>query len=266
MKKGLLTLLSIIIGLYLLVVGVLYFNQEKVIFFPEKLTKSYEFKFDQKFEEFNLEASDAKILNGLLFKADNSKGLIFYLHGNAGNLSSWGEVATTYTKLNYDVFMLDYRSFGKSEGVISSQNQLFEDNQMVYNELKKKYSEADIIVLGYSIGTGFAAKLASTNQPKLLILQAPYYNLTELMKQRFSFIPTFILKYKLASNEYLKSCKMPVVIFHGNRDEIINYESSIKLKAEFKTQDTLIILDGQSHNGMSDNPDYQVAIKKILKD
>lgn len=264
MKKGFLILLSILVGLYILIVGALYFNQEKVIFFPQKLTKSYVFKFDQKFEEFNIKVNDGKILNGLLFPADSSKGLIFYLHGNAGNLGSWGEVAETYTKLHYDVFMLDYRSFGKSEGVINSQNQLFEDHQIVYSELKKRYSESEIIVLGYSIGTGFAAKLAATNHPKLLILQAPYYNLTEMMKQHFSFIPTFILKYKLASNEYLKSCKMPVVIFHGNKDEVIKYDSSLKLKEEFKKQDTLIILEGQGHNGMSDNPDYKLALRKIL--
>lgn len=264
MKKGLLILLSIIVGLYILIVGALYFNQEKIIFFPKKLTKSYTFKFDQKFEEFNVKGNDGKILNGLLFKADSSKGLIFYLHGNAGNLSSWGEVAETYTKLNYDVFMLDYRSFGKSEGVINSQNQLFQDHQIVYSELKKKYSESEMIVLGYSIGTGFAAKLAATNHPNLLILQAPYYNMMEMMKQRFLFIPTFILKYKLATNEYLKRCKMPVVIFHGNKDEVINYESSLKLKDEFKKQDTLFILAGQRHNGMSDNPDYKVILRKIL--
>jgi predicted esterase len=51
-----------------------------------------------------------------------------------------------------------------------------------------------------------------------------------MMKQHFSFIPTFILKYKLTTNEYLQNCKMPVVIFHGNEDEVIYYGYSLKLK------------------------------------
>jgi pimeloyl-ACP methyl ester carboxylesterase len=264
MKKGLLKLLKILVGFYIVLCVLLYFFQEKLIFFPQHLDKNYKFEFGQKFEEINIKATDGKLINGLLFKAYNSKGLIFYLHGNAGSLSSWGEVAKTYTDLKYDVFIIDYRSYGKSEGEINGQNQLFEDNQIAYNELKKNYSEDKIIVLGYSIGTGLASKLASTNNPKLLILQAPYYNLTDMMKQRFSFIPTFILKYKFATNEYLKNCKMPVVIFHGNSDEVIYYGSSLKLKEEFKKQVTLITLNGQGHNGMSDNEEYKIELTKIL--
>ena len=264
MKKVLLRILKIALALYIILCGFLYFFQEKLIFFPQKLDKNYHFKFDQKFEEINIKSTDGKTINGLLFKADNSKGVILYLHGNAGCLDLWGDVAKTYTDLNYDILIVDYRSYGKSEGEINGQEQLFQDNQAVYNELKRKYKEDEIIVLGYSIGTGLAAKLASLNNPKLLILQAPYYNLTDMMKQRFSFIPTFILKYKFETNEYLKTCKMPVIIFHGNQDEVIYYGSSLKLKKEFKQQDILITLDGQGHNGMGDNIQYKTELEKLL--
>jgi uncharacterized protein len=199
-----------------------------------------------------------------LFKSDSSKGLIFYLHGNAGSLSSWGDVAKTYTDLNYDVFMLDYRGYGKSEGSINSQGQLYQDIQIAYDEMRSKYGEDKIIVLGYSIGTGLATKIASTNNPKLLILQAPYYSLTDMMKHSFPIIPTFILKYKFETKEYIKECKMPIVVFHGNQDEVIYYGSSLKLKGKFKKQDTLITLNGQGHNGMTENPDYKIEIQKIL--
>jgi hypothetical protein len=238
--------------------------QEKLIFFPQKLNKNYQFSFDQKFEEINVRTIDGITLNGILFKADSSKGLIFYLHGNAGSLSSWGEVARTYTDLNYDIFMLDYRGYGKSEGSISGEGQLFQDMQTVYDELKNKYNEDSIIVLGYSLGAGLASKIASTNNPKLLILQAPFYSLTDMMRHTFPIIPTFILKYKLKTNEFIKNCKMPIVIFHGNQDEVIYYNSSLKLKELFKEKDTLITLNGQGHNGMSDNRDYIVEIQKIL--
>lgn len=264
MIKSLLKILITVLGLYIILCGILYSFQEKLIFFPQKLEKNYQFEFGQKFEEQNIETSDGKLINGLLFKTDNSKGLIYYLHGNAGSLSSWGEVAKTYTDLNYDIFILDYRGYGKSEGKITGQNQLFQDNQTVYDELKKKYNEDKIIVLGYSIGTGLASKLASTNNPRLLILQSPYYNLTDMMRHRYSFIPTFLLKYKFETNEYLKNCRMPVVIFHGNQDRVIYYGSSLKLKEEFKQQDKLITLNGQGHNGMTYNPVYKTELKKLL--
>ncbi|HSN48782.1 MAG TPA: alpha/beta fold hydrolase, partial [Flavobacterium sp.] len=176
MKKSILKILKIVAGIYIIVCLLLYFFQEKIIFFPQKLEKTYQFSFDQNFEEIYIKTKDNKSLNGLLFKADSARGLIFYLHGNAGSLSSWGEVAKTYTTLNYDVFMLDYRGYGKSEGSINGQTQFFQDIQTAYDQLKTKYPEETIIVVGYSIGTGIAAKVASANNPSLLILQAPYYS------------------------------------------------------------------------------------------
>lgn len=265
MKKIALKFFKTIALIYILICGILYFFQEKLIFQPQKLNKNFKFQFNQNFEEQNYKTSDGKLLNGLLFKSENSKGLVFYLHGNAGNLSSWGFVAKAYTDLNYDVFILDYRGYGKSEGKIKNQNQLFDDVQMVYNKLKKEYQENKIIVLGYSIGTGMASKLASENNPRLLILQAPYYSLTDLMNHTISIIPNFILKYKLENNKYLKDCNMPVILFHGKEDNVIYHESSIKLKEECKSVQQLILLEKLGHNGMTDDPNYKIEIEKILQ-
>ena len=254
----------IILSIYILFCSIIYFYQEEFIFYPQKLDSNYKFQFDRQFEELNIKTSGNDFINGLLFKSNDTKGLIFYLHGNAGSLSSWGEVAKTYTDLNYDVFIYDYRGYGKSKGEITNENQLFQDNQIVYNELKQRYTEDKIIILGYSLGTGLAAHLASNNGPKLLILQAPYYSMTDMMKNTFPFLPAYLLKYKLSTHEYLKKCKMQVVIFHGDKDDVIYYGSSLKLQKEFKPQDTLFTLKGQSHNGITDNEEYLEEIKKIL--
>jgi uncharacterized protein len=264
MRKILLRTLTLLITLYVLICAGLYLFQEKLIFAPEKLDKSFLFSFNQPFEEINIKVTDGNSINGLLFKSDSSKGLIFYLHGNAGSLDSWGRVAKRYTDLHYNVFILDYPGYGKSDGSIKSQAQLFDDIQIAYSEIKKRFNEDNTVILGYSIGTGPAAKLASTNHPKLLILQAPYFNLTDMMRHTYPIIPTFLLKYKFKTNEYLKTCKIPVIIFHGNQDEVIYYGSSLKLQKEMKAGDTLITLNGQGHNGITDNSDYVNSIKKIL--
>ncbi len=263
-KRKLINFLKLISVLYFFTCVGLYFFQEKLIFFPEKLNNNYEFKFDQNFVELYFNTKDGNFLNGLLFKSVKAKGLVFYLHGNAGALDSWGSIAKVYTDLNYDIFILDYRGYGKSEGEIINQQQLFEDNQLVYNTLKKEYSEENIIILGYSIGTGLASKLASNNNAQHLILQAPYYNLIDIVKQNFSYIPSFILKYKFMTNEYLKKCKMPITIFHGDSDTVISYESSLKLKEEFKDRIHLITLKNQGHNGITYNKVYNKELITIL--
>jgi alpha-beta hydrolase superfamily lysophospholipase len=235
------------------------------MFFPEKLDKQYRFQFVEPFEELNFKTKDNILVHGLLFKANHSKGLIFYLHGNAGSLASWGGVAPTYTQLGYDVLMLDYRGFGKSEGKIQNLNQLFSDIQLAYREMTQKYAENQIIVLGYSMGSGLAAKIAATNHPKMLILQTPYYNLKDLTQRVMPYIPTFILKYPIMTNKYIQLCPMPIVIFHGKEDEVIYYGSSLKLKAHFKPTDQLITLENQGHNGISEHPVYQSELKRILR-
>lgn len=84
------------------------------------------------------------------------------------------------------------------------------------------------------------------------------------MSKSYPIIPTFILKYKFETNIYIKKCKMPVVIFHGDKDEVIYYESSLRLKESFKKNDRLIILNGQKHNDMTENKDYKKEIQRIL--
>lgn len=102
--------------LYVAMCIFLYFIQERLLFFPEKLPQNYRFAFTHDFEELKIEMEDEILLNGILFKIQNPKGLIFYLHGNAGSLRTWGEAAKIYTDMSYDLFMLDYRGYGKSEG------------------------------------------------------------------------------------------------------------------------------------------------------
>lgn len=258
-------LLLLGVAIFLLLVLLLYFVQERLIFFPEKLGIEHSFSFDQPFEELNFRTNDNITLNGVLFKSLSQKGLIFYLHGNAGSIRSWGEVASTYTDLNYDLFMMDYRGFGKSGGSVTSQRLFYDDVQLAYDSMKSIYDESKIIILGYSLGTGPATKLASENHPQLLLLMAPYYSLTDVAKRTYPFIPMAILKYKFETNKFIKDCKMPIVIFHGKQDEVIYYESSIKLKTHLKNGDKVFILDGQAHNGMTYNPEYISELKQVLK-
>lgn len=257
--------LKLLLIVYVALCLFLYFFQEKFIFFPKKLPRDFRFSFREPFKELSIKTKTGHSVNGLLFTAENTKGLIFYLHGNAGAADTWGSVAKTYTDLQYDVFILDYPGYGKSEGSIKSELQLFQSVQAAYDTLQRNYTEKKMIVLGYSIGTGLAAKLAAENNPEMLILQAPYYNLSDIMRRAYPLIPTFLLRYKLKTNEYVRQCSMPVVIFHGDEDEVIYVGSSLKLKKEMKASDTLIILKKQGHNGMTDNTEYRNALGAVLK-
>jgi uncharacterized protein len=246
--------LSIIIVLYIATCTYLYFQQESILFHPTKLSADYQYDFDVDFEEKIIVGEDGTKLSGVLFKAENSKGLVFYLHGNAGAITTWVNAAQTYTRINYDCFVLDYRGYGKSEGEIISQDQFYSDVEIAYDSLCKHYQEENIIILGYSVGTGPAAMLASKSNAKHLILLAPYYSMVDMMNNAYPIIPSFLLEYKFKTYEFLEKVEAPVSIFHGDKDEIIYYGSAVKLKGHFKSEDELITLPGQKHGGMNENP------------
>jgi len=222
-------LLLIVLSLFMIATSLLYVFQEKLIFLPTKLDKSHQYSFSVPFEEFFLEANDGAQLNALHFKKPDPEGVILYFHGNAGDLSRWGEIALFFVEQNYDVIIMDYRTYGKSTGNLTEEN-LFSDAELFYEYALNRYAEKEIIVYGRSLGAAIAVNVASKNEPKKLILETPFYNLLDVAKNRFSFLPVKqLLKFEFASNEYIKKVKSPIVIFHGTQDEVVPYPSGKKL-------------------------------------
>lgn len=262
--KAVLVLVGVLISLYVLLCIALYFKQERLLFGPTHLPANYRFHFPGQFEERWTTAADGTRLHGLLFRTPGSKGLVFYLHGKGGALDSWGDVAATYTALHYDVFLLDYRGYGKSGGAITSQAQLLEDVDVVYRQLLPEYLESRTVILGYSLGTGAATWLAARHQPRLLILQAPYFSMRDLARQLYPFVPGFVLRYPMPTNELIGRVRAPIVLFHGDHDEVIPHRSARRLEALLKPGDRVIILPGARHNGMTDHPHYRQELARLL--
>ena len=285
-EKTTLRIIGALSILYVLLCAGLYFFQEKLIFFPSKLERNYVFNFDTPFQEITIPTNDNINLHGVLFQSvqyrksnTKDKKLVFYLHGNVGAVSSWANIADLYTDLGYDLFILDYRGYGKSEGKIHSQEQFFVDIQAAYDFMKisKNYREENIVIVGYSIGTASAAMLASKNNPKLLLLQAPYFSLTDMTKRNYPFVPTFLLKYEFHTAKFLSQNKVPTFIFHGTDDGIIPYKSSLLIKEylendlKYKVKDKtnlrnieFITLPNQGHGGIHQNPIFLDKLSEVL--
>lgn len=268
MKLLLSSTLLIVLVLYVVGCGVLYFKQEALLFYPQQLPAQYQFAFPGEHAEFPITAADGTRLSGLLFKAPTpAKGLVFYLHGNAGSLVGWGPLAATYTHLGYDVFMLDYRGYGKSAGRISSQAQWLGDVEAAYEQVRAGYAAADIVIAGYSLGTGPATWLAAQHPPRLLLLHAPYYSLLDMAAhtvQLWPILPRGLLRYPMPTNEFIQQVRAPIYLFHGDRDGLIPYSAATRLAALLKPTDHFITLHGAGHNGLTDEPQYQQAIRTIL--
>lgn len=264
MNKLIIYRLGIIVSIYLVVCGVLFLIQESLLFHPTKLPKDYSFKFNNDFEEITLQTKDGVSLNNLLFLSKEKKGVVLFFHGNAGALSGWGTGASLYLENGYDVFYTDYRGFGKSEGKIHSEEQLIQDAQLVYDFVKGKYGEENIIVEGISLGTGISTRMSALNNPKHLVLSAPYSSMQHLILEKMPFIMPFLIKYKLNSIKHLAKVACPVTLFHGNQDDLIPQQHSLRLKEKYSEIDLNIITD-YGHNDVFLSKMYQEKMSEILK-
>ena len=128
-----------------------------------------------------------------------------------------------------------------------------------------KYDEEKIILYGRSLGTGIAAKLASENNPRKLILESPYFNFLNLAKYHYSFFPhSLILKYRIETNKYITGVQCPVYIIHGVNDKIVPFSSGTKL-AELSTNIELIAIKEGGHNDLSSFDEYHAQLDRILE-
>ena len=263
--RRLFRVLGVLLVIHLSALTLMYFYQEKLIFHPPPaLTPDYKFTYTESFEEIRIPASGNISLHGLLFHTQKpAKGLMFYLHGNGGSLEGWGYMSNVYTSRGYDLFVLDYRSYGKSGGSITSMSQFLDDVKTAYAAMKSRYDEKDIIVAGFSIGTGPAAWLASVENPKMLILQAPYYDLASVAGSRFPMVPMSLLRYNFTTSEYIKKVKCPVFMFHGTADNIVGFENSPKIKAD-NPKVQFFPIEGLGHMRFNDDPEFQKKLSDIL--
>ncbi|HUH66736.1 MAG TPA: alpha/beta fold hydrolase [Syntrophales bacterium] len=260
-------LLVAILG-FLVSCGLFYFRQENMIFYPEILPPDFQYKFPTQFDEVNLNVEGA-VINALHFKADAPKGVIIYFHGNAGNLRGWGEVALDFTRLNYDILIMDYRGYGKSTGKIESEAMLHSDAAVAYGHLRVSYPEDQIVIYGRSIGTGIAVHLARENKPRMVILESPMFNMQDLAKYHYPLIPakliSSLLKYPMQTNLWIGDLRCPVYLFHGKADDIVPHNSSERLIKLIKTEGRLITLPGGGHNNLDAFQQYHEELARILK-
>ena len=251
--------------LYVAVVGILFFMQEKLIFLPSKLPPEYTYSFELPFEEWIVETEDGARLNALHFKTEQPKGLVLYYHGNAGDLSRWGEVASYFTQFDYDVLVMDYRTYGKSTGTLS-EKALYKDAEVFYQKATELFPEEQITVYGRSLGTAFATYVASKNNPHQLILESPFYSLEYVATKRYWFLPVrLLLKYQFPSHQYIENVVAPITIFHGTEDGVVPYQNSVKLY-ELLQEDyhKHIRIDGGGHNDLINFGDYRETIQELL--
>lgn len=259
---------SILIGLaiYIGLCIFAYTIQAFFFFHPEKLPESFEFisKYHIPMNEIFIDIGDGSRINALHYIKSNSKGVVFYFKGNTRSIKGWGKFSQDFISKDYDFFMIDYPGFGKSKGK-RTEARIYNIAQHCYKWLCEKYPEEKIIIYGRSMGSGFAARIASWNRPRMLIMDSSFYSFYHLAQRYVPLLPMkWIIRYKIPTYEFLQSINCPVFFIHGNKDYVIPYKHSVWLNKLIPDRSKLYTIEGGKHNNLPSLPKYHEALNDIL--
>jgi alpha-beta hydrolase superfamily lysophospholipase len=245
--------------------ALLYLSQDKLVLPATTLAADYRFQYDVPFEEVWIAVPGAS-LHALHFKQPNPRGVVFFLHGNAGNLVNWTTGVDFYRRVNYDLFIVDYRGYGKSTGHIESEAQLYADARAAYDAMAPLYRDKPIVIYGRSLGTALAASLARDVQPRLLILVSPFSSLASAATDAYPWAPQWILKYPFRTDTIIGDVKSPILLIHGSDDKLIPIAHSERLRALARSPVELLVVPGAGHNDIHKFPVYLDGLAARLID
>jgi pimeloyl-ACP methyl ester carboxylesterase len=251
-----------LVATYLLCLAALWWWQEEVLFLPDPLPANHRFALGPDVHEGWVEVPGAR-LNTLHLRLPQPSGVVFFLHGNAGNLSSWFVNVDFYRQLNVDLVMIDYRGYGKSTGRIANQAQLIADVRAAWQAVEPRYRGLKRIVYGRSLGTGLAAELAATIQPELTVLVSPYESMRSLAAQLYPWVPGAALRYPLPTHEWLPQVRGPVLLVHGQADSLIPASHSQGLQALVPHAE-LMLLPGVGHGDVQRSAPYRAGLARAI--
>ncbi len=261
--KMMTTIVLIIITIYLLICFVLYFLQEKLIFFPPVAQESTYQKYKNN-EIFYLK-NKQKTLG---WKINNSEGFdktILYFGGNAEDVIYFNEEAKQYRVKQLITF--NYPGYGKSIGTPSQEN-LYKSALNSYDWIIKKYglNSQDIIVVGRSLGSSVATYLAANRNVSGLILITPFDSIKSIAQKNYKFVPvSLLMKHPFPTVEYIKKVKIPVLILAAQKDELIPSENLKKLMKQTNNNTKLIEYKNSGHNTIQNDLNYYVDINRFIK-
>ena len=272
MKKGkaiLETLAGLAVILVLFVV-LLVSCENKIIYHPAKFPVG---QWDTSaiplpIQEVWFKAEDGVKLHGWYVPHEEAEASFLFFHGNAGNLSHRTENVFFLYNLKLNVFIFDYRGYGKSEGDPDERG-IRLDSQAAYDTLMAQpgVSARSLILFGRSLGGAFAAYIASQNPAAGLILESSFTNAKDMAGRMFPILPVgWFMSSELDTLSYVAHLNVPKLFLHGTADSIIPYTLGRELYQGAAEPKEFYNIAGAGHNNTIrvGGSDYFDKIKEFI--
>lgn len=228
--------------------------EEQFIFFPAVYPEG-NYEAEERAlrpEDHWFETEDAVKLHGWYLRSADSLGTLVLFHGNAGNLSHRGEILRRLRSTGFNVFIFDYRGYGKSEGS-PTESGVYADSRAAVRYVKglTGVDSHRLFYLGSSLGGAAAIDAASHQPPTAMILESTFSSARDVAASAYPFLPVqFLLRTRFDSDSKIQTLHVPLLFFHGTEDSIIPYRLGRKLFDAANPPKQFIDIPGADHNNL----------------
>ena len=268
-KDTVLPLLYIGLAIFVGLCALLYVFQEQLIFLRQPLSDDdrHAVQFLSATSEIDVTAPDGTRLHGWIrhtVEDAHPKGLVIYFGGNAEEVS--GQMFDAQLLAPWSLAAFNYRGYGRSEGR-PSEAALTADALTIYDRLTKRddVDPSRIVVLGRSLGSGVAVRLAASRPVQAVILVSPYDSLRSIARKQYPFAPvSLLLKHPFDSLALAPEIEAPVLVIAGERDDLIPPRFSQRLHDAWAGPKRWTLIPDADHNDLHARPGYWSAIRDFL--
>ncbi len=244
----------------------LYFLQDRLLFFPQPLLGDpLQGRRDAAVEEVSLLTQDQVQLRGWLVKTGSEPApILIYFGGNAEEVSWLIDTAGRYA--GWSLLLVNYRGYGASEGK-PGEAELFADALALYDYAQQRAANGRVAAMGRSLGSGVAVYLATQRPLAGIILVSPYDSVESVAQGIYPYLPIgLMLKHRFDSISRAPTIRLPLLCLVAGADRVIPRPYSQRLYAAWGGAKTWREFARADHDSIAGEPDYWQAIASFLRE
>jgi hypothetical protein len=226
-----------------------------LLYFPSAALEATPADAGLRYSDVEVTTEDGERLHGWWVPTTRppSKAHVLHLHGNAGNISFRIPQARLLAEAGFDVFLVDYRGYGRSTGRPDEEG-TYRDARAARAALVKfaGVDPARIVYLGESLGGAVAVALAIESPPRALILQSTFSSIKSMARRHYPLVPGVLVVDAYPTLDRIPRVEAPVLVVHGDRDDIVPLAEGQALLAAAREPKRLWIVNGAGHNDLVD--------------
>ncbi len=218
------------------------------IYFPTRDYEAAPEDFGLRAETLEIPSSDGVRLAGWWIRGAGSTALL-YFHGNGGNVSHRLErTKMLVDSLGLDVFLVDYRGYGKSSGAPSEAG-LCADGEAIYEAARARgFAPERIVFFGESLGGAVAIETALKKPARAIILEAPFLSIPKMARVIYPFLPSFLVRTRFDNEAKIGRVGIPKLIVAAENDEVVPPDHTRRLFELAREPKQFFLIRGAGHN------------------